>query len=746
MVYVLSFKSIIMKKYIIIFFFLYPFITYAQKIKGTVKEIQNNKESPLPGVTVSLMHTGFAAITDVNGEFEITADSSVTDKRVIVSLAGYSSDTVAFTDPTNLKIILKPVVVLKAAEVTYERSGTITSINTIKTEIITTKELKKAACCNLGESFETNATVDVTYKDAITGSREIQVLGLSGAYTQLLTENAPLISGLGLTYGLNGIPGTQIDAINIVKGPGSVIFGPESISGMVNVDLKDPEKAEKIFINGFVDENLRKEINIDKGVVVARNVHSLVSFHADQFNYKIDENGDSFLDMPMLTNISLLNKWKFNNGKGLMSQNSIKYLFEERMGGQVDFDYRRNDADLSAYGQKLKTNRIELYGRTGYVIPSATYNSIGFQYSYVNHQQKGFYGLRKYEGEQNLTNLRLIYNRELNKYNSMNIGVSMNVDLIDEQFDTLILNKEEIRPGVFIENTFKRGSHFTLITGVRADQLNDQIYITPRANLKYSITEKTDVRLTGGYGLRTANILAENPAILLTSKEIIIREKLEPERAYNFGANFNHEFMINYRKGTFGVDVYRTVFENKIIPDFDTDPLSVYFYNTKNNAFSNNLQVEVSYKILKTVELKLAYKYLDVYSIRNNVKVQDAYIAKHRGLANLYFESFNQKWKANLTAQIVGEKRLPKVSEHLMNSERTFRERSPAYVTFNTQVTRVFRRVELYAGAENIFDFKQNDHLLGSDDPYGPYFDASYIWGPMDGRKIYAGFRYKISR
>jgi outer membrane receptor for ferrienterochelin and colicins len=729
-------------KYILILLLL-PVSVFAQELKGRVLEHQASGHGPLTGASVVWINSNKGSVTDAGGYFNISSEG-MSEKKLVVSFVGFKPDTLVITNQSYIEITLQPIHTLKTAEVVFERSGTMISMNPIKTEMITSKELKKAACCNLGESFETNATVDVTYKDAITGSKEIQVLGLSGAYTQILTENSPMITGLGLTYGLNGIPGTQIDAINIVKGPGSVIFGPESISGMVNVDLKDPDKSEWLFVNGFVDENLRKEINVDKGIRVNDRLHGLVSFHADHFDGRIDRNNDSFLDMPLLTNVSLLNKWKYVNGKGLMSQNSVKYLYEERMGGQVGFDFSKDRSDPSAWGQKLRTDRMELYGRTGYVIPSASYNSIGLQYAFVNHEQHGFYGMRDYAGSQQLLSLRLIYNRELGRMNSINMGLSLKSDHVKEIFDTLNRSRTESMPGIFIENTFKPGARLVLITGLRADLLNEASYITPRANIKYSLTDRTDLRLSGGYGFKTVNILAENPAILVSSREIIIQEQLDPEIAYNIGANLTHEFTIAYRKGSLGVDVYRTVFENKIMPDFDRDPLRVYFYNTRNNAYSNNVQIEGMYKILKTVELKLAYKYLDVYSMQNGEKIADAYIARHRALANLYYESFNRKWKANLTTQWVGQKRLPVVHSYFPSDR--FKKQSPVYTVVNAQVTRVYKKIEVYLGAENLFDFRQTEHILGSDDPYGPYFDASYIWGPMDGRKVYAGFRYKITK
>lgn len=634
------------------------------------------------------------------------------------------------------------VINLKGADVSYERSGVMISIQPIKTEMIGIKELRKAACCNLGESFETNATVDVTYKDALTGSKELQVLGLSGSYIQLLTENAPLISGLGLTYGLNGIPGTQIESINIVKGPGSVMFGPDAMSGMINVELRDPERADKWFVNGYLDENFRREINIDRGLKVNQNLNSFFSFHIDDMTRKVDENGDNFLDMPLVRNVNFLNKWKFNNQKGLMSQLSFKYLFEQRMSGEKDYDYGRSYADMSSWGQRIFTNRFEVYGRTGYVIPSAEYKSIGLQYSFVHHNQNGYYGIRRYDANQNLLNLRLIYNMELYKNHSINVGLSLKNEIIEEQFDTLNMNRTEVTPGLFLEDTYKASPRLTFIVGYRLDNIESKLYHTPRFNVKYTLTENTDVRMSIGKGVRLPHVFAENPALLVSSKEFNIDKNLDVEESLNYGMNVVHNFNLFYRKGSVGLDIYRTEFQNRLRVDLDKDPLIVYIYSLENSSYSNTLQAEITYKILKTVEMKLAYKYLDVQSKFNGQFIRDPYIARDRFLTTFSFESYNRKWKANLGFNTVGSKRLPQTHPHFGTENLPLK--SPVYTIINTQVTRVLKSFEVYLGAENLFDFKQNTHLLGSDDPYGPYFDASYIWGPMDGRRVYVGFRFKI--
>ncbi len=729
-----------MKKTILyIFFILNALPSWAQKTMSGKVVDANNKA--IESASVYWINTQSLVFTEKDGKFNIDSNG-IADKRLVIQMLGYLTDTISNFQKKNT-FILSKTLVLKEADVVFERSGTMISMQPIKTEIINEKELKKAACCNLGESFETNATVDVTYKDALTGSKELQVLGLSGSYIQMLTENAPQISGLGLTYGLNGIPGTQIEAINIVKGPGSVIFGPESMSGMINVDLKDPEKTDTWFVNGYLDENLRREINIDNATILSDRVSTFTSLHIDDMTAKIDENYDTFLDMPLVRNINALSKWKFNNRKGLISQLSFKYLNEQRMSGQMNYDYDRSYADMSAWGQKLKTNRYEVYGRTGYVIPSARYQSIGLQYSYVYHDQQGYYGIRSYSGNQNLLNLRLIYNTEIGAKHSVNIGLSMKNEFIKEHFDTLNADRTEQTPGIFIEDTYKINPRLILIAGYRADNIRNKWYHTPRANVKYSIDDQTDVRASVGYGVRLPHVFAENPALLVSSKAFVIQPNLEAERSVNYGINLVRSFNLFYRKGTFNFDLYRTEFINRLRVDLDQDPLVVNVYNLSNGSYSNTFQFEFMYKILKTVELKFAYKYLDVQSKLNGVYIRDPYIANHRYLTTFSYESFNRKWRANLGFNVVGSKRLPKVHEH--HETKNLPLNSPVYTIVNTQVTRVFKNFEIYLGAENLFDFKQMTHLLGSDDPYGPYFDAAYIWGPMDGRRIYTGFRYKFN-
>lgn len=740
-----------MKRHLLIFTlsFLFGFKAYAQQITGTVLELNaSNKEIRLEGASISWINTSVGVISNAKGEFVINT-LGITDRRLIVSYIGLKSDTIHVNPNKHLKIVLKSNgKQLEEVIFAQQRESTMVSVQPRKTEILTSKELKKAACCNLGESFQTNTTVDVTYRDGVTGSKELQVLGLAGAYTQILTENAPIITGLGTTYGVYGIPGTQIDQIHVVKGPGSVVFGPESISGMINVELKDPMRTDKLFVNGYLDGYARAELNVDKTFKLNKDLSTLFSFHIDRFRMKTDQNDDSFLDMPMLQNINVLSKWKYEGGNGWFSQNSVKYLNENREGGQSHFYNDISQSNPLIYGQQIKTNRFEFYGRTGFVVPSGNYKSLGLQYSYVLHDLSGFYGLRSNNGRQQSLNLRLIYNQAIGKLNSINAGVSYRLDKIDEQFGSFGLNNDLNMPGVFVENTFTReGSRpLSIIIGGRADWANGELVFTPRGNVKWSADKNTDLRFTIGTGFKTANILAENPNIKVSSREIVIQEPLKFEKALNYGFNINRKFEIDYRKGSIGLDLYRTQFSNKIIPDYDTDPTKVFFNNLNGKSYANNVQIEASYFILKPLELKMAYKYLDVFRKTDGQRITEPFVPKHRTVTSLFYESFNRKWNANFTWQWFGSKRMPYLSEALQSQISDYNTNSKTYSVFNMQVTRNWRDFELYLGAENLLDFRQQHYIVGSSDPNTGFFDASYIWGPVEGRRVYVGFRYKIDR
>ncbi len=729
--------------YLIFLLCVSSFSLCAQGLKGAL--YSDSLKTPIEFASLHWMGTKVSVQSDMNGKFSIAWPDSF-PALLIISHVEFGQDTFRFRDKklSIVELRLQKVKTLGQIDITEKKDGNFIAYSPIKTEIITIKELTKMACCNLGESFETNASVDVTYKDAITGSKEIQILGLSGAYTLMLSENAPLLTGLSQTYGLNSIPGNQIAAINIVKGPGSVIFGHEAMAGMVNVELKDPMNTNDIFVNAYLDNDLRKELNIDKKWKINDHLSTLLMVHADHSDKKEDFNEDGFMDMPMITSLSLTNKWKYLSNKGSISQNTIKYMYEERMGGQTAFDHTEHHTDTNLYGQKLSTGMLEFNGRTGLALKAKKESSIGFQYSGFLHTQKGYYGKRAYEGTELNGNLRLILNVHWKENHSLDAGLAYKYDDTEELFDTLLIKRMESTPGVFVENTFTKDQVVAFIAGVRADLYNGKVFITPRTSFKYSFTEHLDLRLNVGTGWKNAYILAENPGVLSSSKSIVINGELLPQESVNFGSSLVQKFKWFFRKGTFVVDAYHTEFRNMVIPNYDYDFTQVIFSNFEGRAWSNAVQAEFAWEIFKNLDLKLAWKFLDVQKEKDGHREELPFIARHRALATVFFETFNRKWNMTFTTQWFGEKRMPYT---LFNPPAYQRPPySDPYFKFNFQVNRIWKRHELYLGAENLLNFIQDDAIISAENPYGPYFDTSFIWGPLEGRKIYFGWRFHIEK
>jgi outer membrane receptor for ferrienterochelin and colicin len=760
-----------------------PAFVQAQNLSGTVRDASEGaNQSPIPGANVFWLGTTQGTVTDAEGRFSLVQPSDAS--RLVVSFVGYQSDTLTIGEQRQLNIGLKSVLQLK--EVTVSGGSTFISRNeTIKTETITSRALQKAACCNLSESFETNASVSVSYADAVTGAKQIQMLGLSGTYVQINTENIPSIRGLATTYGLNYIPGTWISSIDVGKGAGSVVNGYESITGQLNVELQKPEISERLYLNTYVNDMGRAEINLNLAQKIGKRDKSRpkeegwstgLLLHAsgmgDLVKGRMDRNGDGFFDLPMSTQYNAVNRWKYQS-KRLMAQFGIKALYENRRGGQLAYYHDSNNpmptpvvdtTDHSghgggttgmpdAYGIGSTTRRVEGFSKMALLFPDAPYRGLGLILSAANHDQQSFFGLNQYNGQQQTLYANLIYQSIISTTNhAYKLGASYLMDQYRENYqrfayrDSLFARQESV-PGVFAEYTFTIPDKFTLVAGSRIDfhNLYGTLY-TPRLHLKYDLSASTILRVSAGSGFRVANPIAENVGMLVSSRQLIVSETLRPEKAWNYGLNMTHDFMIGNRKGTLGVDLYRTDFVNQIITDMET-PRQVSFYNLKGKSYANNLQVEVNYQPIKALDLKLAYKLYDVKTTLGQDPseqrlLEKQFVSRDRVLFNASYATNFDKWKFDFTTQWNGSKRLPDLN--FQPGEPSEPLYSPAYFILNAQVTKAFKKWDLYVGGENLANFTQKNPIVAADQPFGPNFDGSLAWGPIFGRMIYAGMRFKI--
>ncbi len=721
-------------------------------MKGVVvEEDKKGRLHPLIGANVYWEGTTKGTSTDTNGVFQIGYKPEY--RNLIISYIGYQTDTVLIEHPDMLSIILKSSAMLNEVKVVYRKKTTeVSFMDPIKTEIMGEKELFKAACCNLSESFETNPSIDVSFTDAITGTRQIQMLGLAGSYTQISQENIPAVRGLAAIYGLSYIPGAWMNSIQVTKGTGPVINGFESMAGQINVELKKPDEEEKLFLNIYMNESGRLEINSISSHQVGSKWSTTLLVHGKNQSLKIDRNGDSFMDNPVGNNIVLMNRWKFDNQKGLRMRFGVKGLYYDTKGGQMDYNHNLI-LDTTNYGLAIQTNRYEAFLKVGYVFPKNKYKSIGLQLSGSLHDQYSHFGLRQYVGDQKSFYSNLIYQSIIgNTNNKFKTGLSFVYDDYLEALDSTTYKRIESTPGAFFEYTSKGLENFTMILGLRADYHNYYgAFVTPRVHMRYALTETTVVRASAGRGLKTANIFSENIGILASSRNIIIDSDpnkpgfgLRPEIAWNYGINLTQDFRLDYRDGDIGIDFYRTDFQNQIVLDLDQNTQEARFYNLDGVSYSNSFQATLNYELIRKLDLRIAYRWFEVKTTYNKQLLSKPLVAQNRAFLNLAYET-GTTWVFDLTFQWQGEKRIPNTSTNPEGYRLD--SKSPDYFILNAQITKKFKNgIDIYLGMENITDYKQNNPILAADQPFGPYFDSSLIWGPIFGRMTYLGLRYKLKK
>ena len=723
-------------------------------IKGVViEETEQGKFQAVPFANVVWLGTTEGAVTDTSGVFKIAHKPEY--KQLIVSFLGYQSDTIAVneTNMNEIRVILKTdKKTLAEVIVTGERgSSYIDYLNPIKTLIMTEKELFKAACCNLSESFETNPSVDVSFSDAVTGVKQVQMLGLAGTYTQITTENLVGVRGLASNYGLGFLPGSWIQSIQVTKGIGSVANGYESIAGQINVELHKPFAGDKLFFNAYQNNFGRTEANLNFSQLIGKKWGTTLMLHYNNTWRQMDMNKDSFLDIPMGNQINAINRWHYDNQKGISAQIGIKLLQDNRLGGQSFFNPDIDKGKLTAYGLEIGTKRYEAFGKIGYVFPQKKYKSIGFMASVVNHAQDSYFGLTTYKGKNQTAYANLIYQSIIGTtIHKFRTGFSYLYDNYNEQFNALAYQRTENVAGAFVEYTYSPTEKFNVVAGLRTDYHNlFGVFVTPRLHARYQATSDLAIRASFGRGQRTANIFAENTSVFVSSRQAILTGDnpntkaygLNPEVAWNMGVNLTYEFALAGKNGSLSLDYYRTDFQNQVIVDREQSPQEVHFYNLNGKSFSNSIQAELNYEIIKKLNLRLAYRLFDVQTTYNGKQIEAPLIAKNRAFANLAYEI--GRWKFDYTINWNGRKRIPATQSNPIEFQKD--NYSPNYWVMNMQITHSFSQtLDLYAGIENIADTRQIDLVSSAESPFRRYFDASLVWGPVIGRMFYGGLRFKI--
>ena len=639
----------------------------------------------------------------------------------------------------------------------YNEATALNKKETGLTFNISSKELLKAACCNLSESFETNATVDVAFSNAVTGTKQLKMLGLDQKYTSLTKELLPSIRGLASPYGMNLIPGRWIGGIQLTKGGSTVTNGYESITGQINTELLKFNEKSETALNFFGDLNGRFETNITSTSAVSEHWNQTLLLHGNATLAKMDTNDDGFLDQPTGNQINAAYLLNYNDleNSGLGTHFGISFVKDERFGGQKDFDKNISQAQQSLYGVGIDISKFDIWNKTGYVFKGKPYQSIGWMNQFTYHQQDSFFGNRNYLGKEKTFYSNLIFESIIGNTNhKYKTGASFLYDDFDENYLTQNYKRTETVPGLFFEYTLT-GSKYTLVAGARTDFHNlAGTQFTPRLNFKYDITPKTILRLSAGKGFRTANIFAENQQYFASNRQIEILGNggkiydLKPEIVWNYGASLQQEFKLFNRKATLVADFFRTDFQDQVLADLDISPNKIVFYNLAGKSFANSFQTQLDFIPAKNLELRLAYKYYDVQADFAGGKRQIPFMAKNRGFFNAaYSTERNSKggfWSFDTTLQLIGKQKLPNLNSN--PAEFRLPEYSDSFATLNAQISRNFNKnIRVYLGGENLTSYTQNQPIMDAKNPFGNYFDGGMVYAPIMPANFYVGVDFSFN-
>lgn len=731
-----------MKKEIILLVLLFfPILMFAQNVKGKVVEI-NEEGNPegVPGVIIKSKINKSLAKSDINGDFKI--EITTFPDTIVFSNLGFE---------TSMVYVDKPLETLVVEMSTGNQLTTVTVIGTndgkyidlmdpFHIEQIGEGELRKAACCNLSESFETNASVDVNMTDAVSGAKKIQMLGLDGIYSQLQWENMPLVRGLSSSYGLTFTPGTWIESIQITKGTGSVVNGYESMAGLINLTLKSPSSKDKLYVNTYGNIFGRAEVNIH-GAQFLKNGWKTMSFINASNNFlEMDRNNDNFRDIPLGFSGSFLNRWE-KRGKNYETRFGLKATYADKQGGQINYS---PDATQPMYGVNLYTNHLELFSKNGFFMKKRKQGSIGLISQAKYHYLKNTFGNTVYEGTQKKFYFNSIYSDIIGNTNhKYKTGLSFILDDYNQTYKDSNFLKTEIVPGAFFEYTYSSGRKFALVAGLRGDYHNLYgVLFAPRLHAKWNVNPRSALRISIGRGLRVPNPYSDYTSLMASSRVWVVDPDIQPEDAINAGVTFTQKFLVNNNVSSISVDYFYTDFFNQLVVDRDINTNEIHLYNSKGTSFSHSVQFEASIVPIKNFELRGAFKYYNVQAEFNNVLQQKAFVPKFRTLLNLGYTTRNRKWSYDLTANWVGQKRLTSTATNPIEYQRELT--SNDYWLLNSQITYKYKRISVYLGGENLLNIMQDKAIIAADDPFGSYFDATQIWSPVSGVNIYAGFHYTL--
>ncbi|WP_303008109.1 TonB-dependent receptor [Coprobacter fastidiosus] len=736
-------------KYIFLIFFSLLLYPVQAKVRGVVKD---SAGEPLPGANVAWVNTKIFTVTAEDGSFSV--DKPKNSETLVISYIGFENDTIHVdSENVKLEIVLREGLSLGEVNVVRRRFGTTKlRSSAMNVDIISSAELSRAACCNLGESFVTNPSVDVSYSDAATGAKQIKLLGLSGTYVQMMTENIPNYRGAAAPYGLGYVPGPWMQSIQVSKGSSSVKNGYESITGQINVEFKKPQlpEADWVSANLFASSTGRYEANADATLKLSKRWSTSLLAHYENETMAHDANHDGFADIPRVEQYNLWNRWAYM-GDHYVFQAGIKALSEWRNSGQVNHG---GNPGQELYKIGIDTRRYEAFTKNAYIFNKEKNTNLALILQGTFHNQDAVYGHKLYDVDQTNVYASLLFETEFSKQHSLSTGLSFNYDGYDQRYrltNDVELSRiksfeKESVPGAYVQYTYNLEDKLILMGGIRGDYSSMHgFFVTPRAHVKYNPNEFVNFRLSAGKGYRTNHVLAENNYLLASSRKVRIAGDLDQEEAWNYGASISSYIPLFGKTLNLNAEYYYTDFLKQVVVDMDTDPHEIAFYNLNGRSYSHVFQVEANYPLFKGFTLTAAYRFTDAKTTYNGELKERPLTSRYKGLVTASYKTPLEIWQFDATLQLNGGGRMP--SRYILeDGTPSWSARYGSFEQLSVQITRYFRHWSIYVGGENLTNFKQKNPIIDAANPWGENFDSTMIWGPVHGAKAYIGIRFNWAR
>lgn len=757
----------------------------AQDLRGVVRDADNQ---PLVGASVYWAGTTVGASTDAQGAFLLHRVKGY--DRLVASYLGYVNDTLRIDAAASRAeftlraegVELEGVVVEGALSGNFVKQDGI-----VKGEMISFAGLCKMACCNLAESFENSASVTVGYSDAISGARQIKMLGLAGTYTQILDENRPIMRGLSAPYGLSYTPGMWLNSIQVSKGVASVTAGHDAITGQINLEHRKPTDSERLFVNLYLDDELRPEANITTAFPVSKDgkLTSILLLHGsgDTDVRKMDHNDDGFRDLPLSTQFNVANKWLYAADNGTQVRWGWKFVQESRLGGMLGYrntsamreamadgwDWTRTGTAMPLYGSHIRNRNANGYFKVGMPVGPSVYDAdeqdemrsnLAFVADFDHFDESAYFGLNTYEGNQNSVSLNLMYNHYFTYRSSFNVGVQAHLDYFRESLDNATpwldssrsynLDRDEQEVGAYAEYTYAVKDRLSVVAGLRGDYnaFYDRFFLTPRGHVKWNITSSTALRASAGLGYRSTDVITDNIGMLATGRALVIPE-LDAlnrlEKALTVGGSLTQTFgLVNPGDATLSFDYFRTQFYNSVVVDQEYDPETIRVYSSTGRSWTDTYQIDFTWTPVERLDIFATFRYTDSEMTIDRpdgrtARVERPLVSRYKTLLNIQYATKFRRWTFDATAQLNGPSRIPTQTGDLADSYY-----SPRYPMFYAQVSRKVGKFDIYVGCENIADYRQEDPILNWQNPYDYRFNSMNVWGPLMGRKFYAGLRFNL--